>query len=196
MRQCPAFRKGSQYLGRTHRYATGSRDFRIYLPARQPKRPKGLIATLQACRQNPDDFALGTHMNLLAETHGIAVAYSSRPAGQNAASCWNWFNAGIQTRGAEEPAILASLARKLKKDFGLDRESVFVAGLSTGGAMAAILVDVYPDVFYAAGTLLHKSSDGWTAPIPGQTYPMTFVTGMPSAVYPFSTATRTWNSTT
>lgn len=29
---------------------------------------------------------------------------------------------------------------------------------------------------------MHKYADGRTAPIPGQTYPSTFVTGMPSAV--------------
>lgn len=32
------------------------------------------------------------------------------------------------------------------------------------------------------GALLHKSVDGRTSPVPGQTYPATFVTGMPSAV--------------
>ena len=32
------------------------------------------------------------------------------------------------------------------------------------------------------GAFLHKSADGRTAPSPGQTYPATFVTGMPSAV--------------
>ena len=40
--------------------------------------------------------------------------------------------------------------------------------------------------------LLHKSADGGTSPYPGQTYPATFVTGMPSAVKPFRTATRIW----
>ena len=50
-----------------------------------------------------------------------------------------------------EPAILASLARKLTRDLGLGRETVFVAGLSAGGAMAVILGDVYPDVFSAVG---------------------------------------------
>jgi hypothetical protein len=43
---------------------------------------------------------------------------------------------------------------------------------------------------------MRKSADGRTSPYPGQTYPTTFVTGMPSAVNPFRTATRTWNSAT
>jgi hypothetical protein len=30
--------------------------------------------------------------------------------------------------------------------------------------------------------MLRKSADGRTAPVPGQTYPTTFVTGVPSAV--------------
>ena len=44
--------------------------------------------------------------------------------------------------------------------------------------------------------LLHKSADGRTSPFPGQTYPATSVTGVPRAVNPLSTATRTWNSAT
>lgn len=147
----PRIPKGAQYLDRTHDSATGSRGYKIYLPASQSKQPKGLILMLHGCNQTPDDFALGTHMNALAEKHGLAVAYPAQTGSQNAASCWNWFKPGNQRRGAGEPAILASLALKLMKDFDLDRGSVFVAGLSAGGAMAAILADVYPDVFSAAG---------------------------------------------
>mgnify|MGYP003382702935 CR=1 FL=1 len=44
--------------------------------------------------------------------------------------------------------------------------------------------------------LLHKSPESWTSPFPGQTYPVTSVMGVPSAVKPFKTATRTWNSAT
>ncbi len=46
------------------------------------------------------------------------------------------------------------------------------------------------------GTLLHKSAADCPSPFPGQTYPATSVTGMPSAVKPLSTATLTWNSAT
>ena len=43
---------------------------------------------------------------------------------------------------------------------------------------------------------MHKSGDGRSSPFPGQIYPATSVMGVPSAVKPLSTATRTWNSAT
>ncbi|MDP3958898.1 MAG: PHB depolymerase family esterase [Pseudorhodobacter sp.] len=147
----PRIPKDAQYLARKHRSAAGSRGYKLYLPASQPKRPKGLILMLHGCNQSPDDFAVGTHMNAQAEKHGLAIAYPAQTGGHNAASCWNWFKPGNQVRGTGEPAILASLTRKLMKEFGLGHDAVFVAGLSAGGAMAAILADVYPDVFSAAG---------------------------------------------
>lgn len=142
---------GAQYLSRKHRSAAGSRDYKLYIPASDPKRPVGLILMLHGCNQGPDDFALGTHMNPLAEKHGLVIAYPSQTARHNAGACWNWFRPAHQQRGAGEPAILASLTRKLMREFGLDRDAVFVAGLSAGGGMASILADVYPDIFSAAG---------------------------------------------
>ncbi|WP_167384033.1 hypothetical protein [Cereibacter sphaeroides] len=51
-------------------------------------------------------------------------------------------------------------------------------------------------VWALAKTLLHKSTDDRHAPFPGHTHPVTSVMGVPSAVKPFRTATRTWNSAT
>lgn len=147
-RQVPRLAKGAQFLTRTHRNAAGSRAYKIYIPARTPK---GLILMLHGCNQTPDDFAIGTHMNALAEKHGLVIAYPAQTKRHNAAACWNWFQPEDQARGHGEPAVLASLARKLAGEFGVSRQMVFVAGLSAGGAMAAILADVYPDVFSAAG---------------------------------------------
>ncbi|MDZ4392122.1 PHB depolymerase family esterase [Cypionkella sp.] len=147
----PSVPAGAQYLSRTHRSAAGSRGYKLYLPASHSKRPKGLILMLHGCTQSPDDFAAGTNMNAMAEKHGLAVAYPAQTGSHNAASCWNWFKPGDQLRGAGEPAILASLVRKLTKEFGIDRDTTFVAGLSAGGAMTATLADVYPDIFAAAG---------------------------------------------
>ena len=142
---------GAQYLLRSHKTAAGTRDYRIYVPANGSRGPQGLVVMLHGCKQSPDDFAVGTRMNRHAEKHGLIIVYPAQTTSHNAAACWNWFRPHHQQRGKGEPAILASLTRKVMKEFGLGRESVFVAGLSAGGAMAAILADVYPDLFAAAG---------------------------------------------
>ncbi|MFN3641698.1 MAG: alpha/beta hydrolase family esterase [Gemmobacter sp.] len=147
----PRIPAGAQYLARTHRSVAGSRAYKLYVPASQPTRPRGLIVMLHGCNQTPDDFAVGTHMNGLAERHGLAIAYPAQSRQGNALSCWAWFKPGNQARGGGEPAILASLARKVATEYRIGRGNVFVAGLSAGGAMAAILADTYPDVFAAAG---------------------------------------------
>ena len=147
----PKIPEGAQFLVRRYRCMAGARRYKLYLPASQPKRPKGLLLMLHGCSQSPDDFALGTHMNHLAEKHGLAIAYPAQTRQNNAASCWNWFRPGDQVRGVGEPAILAALTQKLMKELGVARDRTFVAGLSAGGAMAAILVDAYPEVYAAAG---------------------------------------------
>lgn len=147
----PRIPSEAHYLTRRHRSAAGARGYRLYLPASHPERPKGLILMLHGCDQTPDDFAIGTHMNALAEKHGLALAYPAQSRRQNRGGCWNWFMPRNQMRGTGEPAILAALTRKLMREFGLGRKDVFVAGLSAGGAMATILADLYPDVFAAAG---------------------------------------------
>lgn len=127
----------------------GGRDYRLYIPASLPGGPQGLILMLHGCTQDPDDFAAGTAMNTHAERHGLIVAYPAQTRSHNAQACWNWFRAADQARGKGEPAILATLARTLCAEFSIPARCVFAAGLSAGGAMAAILGKTYPDLFSA-----------------------------------------------
>jgi len=129
----------------------GSRDYKLFLPPQAPGGVRGLIVMLHGCTQNPDDFARGTAMNAIAAREGLIVAYPSQTNAHNANSCWNWFEPLNQRRGAGEPAILAGLAQEIVKTHGVPGGAVFAAGLSAGGAMAAILGDAYPEVFAAVG---------------------------------------------
>jgi poly(3-hydroxybutyrate) depolymerase len=47
--------------------------------------------------------------------------------------------------------MLAAMARDIIARYPVDAARVYVAGLSAGGAMAAIVATAYPDVFAAAG---------------------------------------------
>ncbi len=147
----PAIPDGAQFLTRSFTCSAGARDYKLYIPASAPDRPRGLIVMLHGCKQDPNDFSVGTNMNAIAERHGLLVAYPHQTRSANTASCWNWFNPADQSRDAGEPSIIAGLTRDIVSAFGLDRRKVFVAGLSAGGAMAAIMSATYPDLYAAAG---------------------------------------------
>jgi poly(hydroxyalkanoate) depolymerase family esterase len=147
----PPLPEGASFAQDTFACPAGSRMYRTYIPAPRSGGATGVVVMLHGCTQSPEDFALGTGMNLLADHHGFIVVYPAQSRGDNAQSCWNWFSRGDQRRGKGEPAILAELTKQICANNGIGRDATFVAGLSAGAAMATILGEAYPDVFAAVG---------------------------------------------
>ncbi len=143
--------QGAAFRQDTYACASGSRRFRTYVPASAAGGIKGVVVMLHGCTQTPEDFAVGTGMNALAEHHGFIAVYPEQSRGDNAQSCWNWFSRGDQRRGRGEPAIIAGMTAQVCAEFGVGRDMTFVAGLSAGAAMAAILGETYADVFAGVG---------------------------------------------
>ena len=151
-RQAPLPPAKDQFLAGSHVHSAGRRDYKLFVPAGLGDLPpRALIVMLHGCTQNPDDFAAGTQMNELARAHRLLVLYPAQTQQANAQRCWNWFKHNHQGRGRGEPAILASMTGEIAQRYRVQAGHVFVAGLSAGGAMAAILGAAYPDLFGAVG---------------------------------------------
>lgn len=149
--RAPRVPPGARFETRSFISPQGQRSCKIYIPARPLDEPRSLLIMLHGCTQTPDDFAAATQMNELAEQNGFIVAYPAQPKSANASACWNWFDPQNQARGVGEAAVIAAGAQSLVAEFGIDAQRVFVAGMSAGGAMAAIMAAIYPDLFSGVG---------------------------------------------
>jgi poly(hydroxyalkanoate) depolymerase family esterase len=130
---------------------SGSLRYKLFVPSQYAGQALPLIIMLHGCGQDADDFACGTGMNELAEKFHCLVAYPEQSACANGGKCWNWFEDAHHHRGQGEPALIAGITEKIIAEYAVDRAKVFVAGLSSGGAMAVILGRTYPDLFTAVG---------------------------------------------
>jgi poly(hydroxyalkanoate) depolymerase family esterase len=147
----PDPRAPGEFLERTFAAGGDTRRYKLYVPSAPATGQRPLLVMLHGCTQNADDFAAGTAMNALAEEHGCLVLYPEQSATANASRCWNWFEASHQERDGGEPSLLAAMTREVVDTWQADPKRVFVAGLSAGGAMAAILGQAYPELYAAVG---------------------------------------------
>ena len=139
----------------------GALDYMLFIPSGL-KEGAPLVVMLHGCTQTAEDFARGTGMNDLAEEIGVVVVYPEQSAGANMQRCWNWFRPDDQDRDHGEPQLIAGITREAIDMTDADTSRIYVAGLSAGGAAAAIMAETHPDLYAACGIhsgLSHGAAD-------------------------------------
>ena len=146
-----ADRDAGRFMPGAYSSRAGERQYKLYVPSGCAERRLPLVVMLHGCNQTADAFASATRMNALAEERQFFVLYPEQASAANRLRCWNWFKHGHQRRDEGEPAILAGITLEVMRRYGIDEGKVYIAGLSAGGAMAAVMGAAYPELFAAVG---------------------------------------------
>jgi poly(hydroxyalkanoate) depolymerase family esterase len=122
--------------------------YALYLPATATSRADmPLVVMLHGCKQTVESFAAGTRICQLAERAGFAVLLPEQAKTAHPHRCWRWHE---NPAHSEAPAV-ASLVAAIVREEGLDHQRVYLAGISAGAGLAAVLGVHYPALFAAVG---------------------------------------------
>ena len=142
----------------------GALKAHAYLPdVLPPSAP--LVVVLHGCTQNAADYDHGSGWSQWADRHGFALLYPEQQRANNPNLCFNWFAPGDIRRDAGEALSIAQMIASMIERHALDRRRVFVTGLSAGGAMAAVMLATYPEMF-AGGAIIAGLPFGCASSVP------------------------------
>ena len=121
---------------------SGQLSYAVYLPPGLPAAGKAtpVVVLLHGCQQDMHAIARGTRMNMLADAKGFAVVYVQQSARNNSSGCWRWF----ASQGEDEADSIAGIVNTAVTHYGLDRSRVYLAGMSAGAGMAALVALRHP----------------------------------------------------
>lgn len=112
-----------------------------------------LVVALHGCTQSAAAYDEGSGWSDLADRYGFALLFPEQQRSNNANLCFNWFVPADAKRDAGEALSIREMIESMVTAYGLDRDRIFIVGLSAGGAMASVMLASYPDVF-AGGAII------------------------------------------
>jgi poly(hydroxyalkanoate) depolymerase family esterase len=112
-----------------------------------------LVVALHGCKQQASNYDDETGWIKFADTHRFALLLPQQQQSNNSSQCFNWFELQDSSRDQGEALSIRQMIAKISSDNSIDSQRVFITGLSAGGAMAAVMMATYPELF-AGGAII------------------------------------------
>jgi poly(hydroxyalkanoate) depolymerase family esterase len=123
-----------------------------YVPASLPAGAPMVVA-LHGCAQSAASYDAESGWQRFADRFRFALLLPQQQSANNGSNCFNWFENGDTTRGQGEALSIRQMVDRMIADHGIASSRIYVTGLSAGGAMTAVMLATYPDVF-AGGAIV------------------------------------------
>jgi poly(hydroxyalkanoate) depolymerase family esterase len=112
-----------------------------------------LVVVLHGCTQIPSGYDRNSGWSHAADEYGFALLFPEQQRANNPNLCFNWFLRPDASRGRGEALSIRQMVAEMHARQGTDPERVYVTGLSAGGAMTAVMLATYPDIFAGGGII-------------------------------------------
>jgi poly(hydroxyalkanoate) depolymerase family esterase len=117
------------------------------LPSGRP-----LVVLLHGCTQDAATYFANSGWRKYADLYGFQLVLPQTSTANNSLKCFTWFDTADINRDQGEALSIRTMVGYAVSNLGADPARVYVSGLSAGGAMSAVMLATYPDVF-AAGSI-------------------------------------------
>ena len=142
----------------------GALTARFYVPADlAPGAP--LIVVMHGCTQTAAGYDHAAGWSRAADQHGFALLFPEQRRANNPNLCFNWFSPTDMVRGGGEALSIRHMIAAMQAAHATSAAKVFVTGLSAGGAMTAVMLATYPELF-AGGAVIAGLPYGTAKSVP------------------------------
>ena len=129
----------------------GNLDAFKYVPQDSGTSSRPLVIALHGCTQRAEHYDDETGWVKFADKFHFALLLPQQKLANHPASCFRWFDPNDNERDKGEALSIRQMIEKMKTDSNIDPKRIYVTGLSGGGAMTAVMLATYPDVFAGGG---------------------------------------------
>ncbi len=160
-RNAPEVGPEQRLLTRGDAPGSRDRDYWVYAPRRSRARRllgrPAVVLLLHGCDQTAESLIRSTRFVEQAAARDYIVVFphvtSWSPVPWRTRNCWGFWIEAERHRDEGELGDLRRILDQVEREFGADPRRRYVAGLSSGGAMAVAMAVAYPDVVRAAGAV-------------------------------------------